>query len=350
MQLRLVQKPWFLVRRALGVALQALGRVRTALQLRDAEAGGDDFTMQVPDEIGDVTLQSLARTCLHENDRRLAPYDPRPAPAAHGSVARRAGAPLRARRRGARLSARTVARLADFRDRVALVTGASSGIGAQLARDLAARGTRVALLARRADRLEALAAEIGGDGEALAVPCDVERARGRRGGDGARARALGAHRRPRQQRGRRPPRALQGRGPGDLRAHDGTNYLGVVWAISAVLPAMRARGEGWIVNVSSVAGKLGQPDESAYSASKFAVTGLSEALAYELEPLGIHVVTVYPALVRTEMFTPDDPRAHARARPAHVHRAGGASRARCFAGSSAARATSPCRATSRSPT
>ena len=68
---------------------------------------------------------------------------------------------------------------------------------------------------------------------------------------------------------------------------------------------MRARGEGWIVNVSSVAGKLGQPDESAYSASKFAVTGLSEALAYELAPLGIHVMTVYPALVRTEMFTPD---------------------------------------------
>jgi hypothetical protein len=75
-QLPLVQKPWFLVRRASGVALQALGRVRTALQLRDAETGGDDFTMQVPDEIGDVTLKSLARTCMQENDRRLAPYDP----------------------------------------------------------------------------------------------------------------------------------------------------------------------------------------------------------------------------------------------------------------------------------
>jgi hypothetical protein len=75
-QLPLVQKPWFLVRRSCGVALQALGRVRTALQLRDAETGGDDFTMQVPDEIGDVTLTSLARTCIQENDRRLAPYDP----------------------------------------------------------------------------------------------------------------------------------------------------------------------------------------------------------------------------------------------------------------------------------
>jgi len=78
-----------------------------------------------------------------------------------------------------------------------------------------------------------------------------------------------------------------------------------VWATKAVLPAMRARRRGWIVNISSVAGKLGQPDEAAYSASKFAVTGLSEGLSYELAPLGIHVMAVYPALVRTEMFTPE---------------------------------------------
>jgi short-subunit dehydrogenase len=83
------------------------------------------------------------------------------------------------------------------------------------------------------------------------------------------------------------------------------NYLGTVYATKAVLPTMRAQRRGWIVNVSSVAGKLGQPDEAAYSASKFAVAGLSEALAYELAPFGIHVMTVYPALVRTEMFTPD---------------------------------------------
>src|SRR5439155_1653832 len=110
-----------------------------------------------------------------------------------------------------------VAGLADFRETVGIVTGASSGIGAQLARDLAARGMRVALLARRTERLDAVAAQnrsAGGD----------------------------------------------------------------------------AAG--------------GQPDEAAYSASKFAVAGLSEALSYELAPLGIHVMTVYPALVRTEMFTP----------------------------------------------
>src|SRR5262245_14726137 len=75
-QLPAVQKPWFLVRRVCGVAVQALGRVRTALQLRESDGAGDDFTMQVPEEIGEVTVRSLARICLRENERRLAPYDP----------------------------------------------------------------------------------------------------------------------------------------------------------------------------------------------------------------------------------------------------------------------------------
>jgi len=84
-----------------------------------------------------------------------------------------------------------------------------------------------------------------------------------------------------------------------------TNLLGVIYGVKAVLPVMRARGRGWIVNLSSVAGRLGQPDEAVYSATKFAVSGLSEGTSYELTPLGIHVMVVYPALVRTEMFTPE---------------------------------------------
>jgi short-subunit dehydrogenase len=76
----------------------------------------------------------------------------------------------------------------------------------------------------------------------------------------------------------------------------------MVYWIKAVLPAMRSQGRGWIVNLSSLAGRLGQPDEVAYSATKFAVTGFSEGLSYELDPLGIYVLCVYPALVRTEMF------------------------------------------------
>ncbi|MFN8544868.1 MAG: ferritin-like domain-containing protein [Candidatus Binatia bacterium] len=78
-RLPLVVRPWFAVRRTAGVALQALGRVKTALQLRDADAG-DDFTMQVPEELadpGDMTLKKLALTCMGENSRRLAEYDQR---------------------------------------------------------------------------------------------------------------------------------------------------------------------------------------------------------------------------------------------------------------------------------
>ena len=74
-QTPVLQKPWFLVRRIAGMGVQALGRVRTALELRSADAG-DDFTMQVPDEIGDIDLRTLAATCVRENERRLAPYDP----------------------------------------------------------------------------------------------------------------------------------------------------------------------------------------------------------------------------------------------------------------------------------
>jgi short-subunit dehydrogenase len=196
--------------------------------------------------------------------------------------------------------------LTDYRDTVGIVTGASSGIGAQLARDLAARGMRVVLLARRADRLDAVASEIRtAGGQADPLVCDVAV---RASVEDAVAGTLARH--------GHIDLLVNNAGYGrhvlfkdhaveDVELMMRTNYLGAVYATKAALPAMRARGRGWIVNVSSVAGKLGQPDEAAYSASKFAVAGLSEALALELAPLGIHVMTVYPALVRTEMFTPE---------------------------------------------
>jgi short-subunit dehydrogenase len=198
-----------------------------------------------------------------------------------------------------------MAGLRDLRDRVAIVTGASSGIGAQLARDAAARGARVALLARRRDRLDALARELGGPDRARALVCDVaERAQvdaaigdvvDAWGGCDLLVNAAGWARH----------RLFKDEPVDEIARMMATNFMGTVHTIKAVLPSMRSRGNGWIVNVSSVAGRLGQPDEAAYSASKFAVTGLSEGLAIELAPLGIHVLAVYPALVRTEMFTDD---------------------------------------------
>jgi short-subunit dehydrogenase len=193
----------------------------------------------------------------------------------------------------------------EYRDRVAFVTGASSGIGEQLARDLAARGMRVALVARRADRLTALAAALGGAERALVVPADV-------GDRAAVERAVAAVR----DRFGRLDLVVNAAGVARhvlFKDHDladieqlvRTNLLGTIYVCKAALPALRATGGGAIVNVSSVAGKLGQPDEAVYAATKFGVTGLSESIGYELAPLGIHVLTVYPALVRTEMFTPE---------------------------------------------
>lgn len=196
-----------------------------------------------------------------------------------------------------------MAGLTDFRDRVAVVTGASSGIGAQLARDLAARGAHVALLARRADRLDALADELGRSGvTALPVVCDVSHRASVDAAMMAVIAKLGHVDLLINNAGFGTHVLFKDHDVDDIEQMVRTNVLGPIYTIKAVLPSMRARGHGWIVNLSSVAGKLGQPDETVYSATKFAVNGLSEGLSYELEPLGIHVMTVYPALVRTEMF------------------------------------------------
>lgn len=193
--------------------------------------------------------------------------------------------------------------LRELRDRVAIVTGASSGIGAGMARALAQRGARVALVARRAGRLEELAASIReSGGTAEVVPCDVA--------DPASVERAAQHVLDRLGRvdllvnnaGQNQHILFKDQALADIEQMLRVNLLGQIYWIKAVLPIMRSQGRGWIVNLSSLAGRLGQPDEAMYSATKFAVTGLSESLAYEFDPLGIHVLCVYPALVRTEMF------------------------------------------------
>lgn len=185
----------------------------------------------------------------------------------------------------------------------AVVTGASSGIGRELALRLARKGARVALVARRADRLEELAAEIAAlNAEAFVVPCDVA--------DRDQVMAASA-------------RVLERFGGVDLLCNNAgyghhrrflewdlddmermmrVNYFGTLYWTKALLPQMVARRRGWIVFVASVAGKLGVPEESAYAASKFAMVGLAEALSYEVEDAGVHVLTVCPGTIRTEFF------------------------------------------------
>lgn len=199
-----------------------------------------------------------------------------------------------------------MAGLGDVRGKVALVTGASSGIGEALARELAGRGAKLALVARRKDRLETIARELIRDGcEARAYVCDV-RDPDAIAATAAEARdALGETDLLINSAGYSRHILFVDHDPADIEEMMLTNYMGTVHWIKQVLPAMRARRRGWIVNVSSFAGKLGQADEVAYSSSKFAVAGLSQGLAQELAPMGIQVLCVYPTLVRTEMFTPE---------------------------------------------
>ncbi len=195
----------------------------------------------------------------------------------------------------------------SFQGLVALVTGASSGIGRALAGELASRGARVGLLARRAAELEALAEEIAEHGgRALAVPCDV----GERDGVSAAVRRVEEGLGPVDilvnNAGYGGHRSFLEWDPDDVERMFRVNVLGSVYPTQAVLPGMVERGRGWVVFVASVAGKVATPGESVYAATKFAVVGLASALSLEVEDAGVHVLTVCPGAVRTPFFSEED--------------------------------------------
>jgi short-subunit dehydrogenase len=182
--------------------------------------------------------------------------------------------------------------------RVAVVTGASSGIGASLARALAARGWRCVVVARREDRLRELAAAIDGEAEA----CDVS---DRDAVDRLAGRVLERH-----------PRIHLLVNNAGIAARAGfldaeaerieqvarTNYLAGVWCLRAFLPGLEAAAPSDVVNVVSVAGTIAHPRSGPYSAAKHAQLAFSRAVAAELRPRGIVVHTVNPGFVETEGF------------------------------------------------
>ena len=190
--------------------------------------------------------------------------------------------------------------------KVALITGASAGIGAALARELARDGADLVLAARREDRLRDLAREIEATGrQALVVACDVTR-------DGDLERAVAAA----VERYGRLDIAVANAGFGvagpvekltldDFRRQLDTNVLGVLRTLYASLPELR-KTRGRFVVIGSVAGHVPTPLTSAYSMSKFAVRGFAESIHDELAAGGVTVTLVSPGFVDSDIRRVDN--------------------------------------------
>ena len=177
-----------------------------------------------------------------------------------------------------------------------MVTGASSGIGAATARALAARGFSVLCAARRVDRVQALAAEIGG----TAVACDVTD----RASVSALAEAAGdlVHVLVNNAGGAFGADPVESADPEDWRRMFEVNVIGLLHVTQALLPALRASGDGVIVNVGSTAGRVAYEGGGGYTAAKHGTQVVTETLRLELCGEPIRVSEVAPGMVRTEGF------------------------------------------------
>jgi NADP-dependent 3-hydroxy acid dehydrogenase YdfG len=188
----------------------------------------------------------------------------------------------------------------DLTGEVAIVTGASSGIGAATARALADEGMSVALAARRAERLEALAADIeDGPGEALVVPTDVT--------DRAAVDALieetvdafGGLDVFVNNAGVMLLQAVADADPDDWEAMVDVNLSGLMYASKAALPHLRGGGD--LVQVSSVAGRTTSETAAGYNATKWGVNGFTDALRKEETENGVRTTLIEPGAVETEL-------------------------------------------------
>ncbi|WP_161890801.1 SDR family NAD(P)-dependent oxidoreductase [Pontibacter russatus] len=204
---------------------------------------------------------------------------------------------------GALMAARTVSRKMtayNFSNKTVLITGGSRGLGLVMARQLAAEGARLVLCSREENELENARMELAGNGaEVLVQKCDVT---------------------VQQEVNDMIANVQNEFSPIDVLINNAglihagpvtemtvqefdeaikTHYWGPIYTILAVLPAMKARGEGMILNVASIGGRISVPHLVPYSASKFALVGLSEGLRAELKKFNIQVTTATPGLIQT---------------------------------------------------
>ena len=178
------------------------------------------------------------------------------------------------------------------------ITGCSTGLGRALAQAVLANGWNAVVTARNPQSIADVAADRAGS--ALALKLDVtdsgqiaeavRQAEARFGGIDVLVNNAGYGYRG----------AVEEASDSEIRALFDTNFFGLVAMTQAVLPGMRARESGYIINISSVGGRMAAPGSGFYSATKFAVEGMSDALRKELKPLGIGVMVVEPSGFRTD--------------------------------------------------
>lgn len=189
---------------------------------------------------------------------------------------------------------------ASFAGRLVLITGASAGIGRATAAAFVQRGARVLGLARSRERLDSLAHELGGPPHLIPIPADVADAASMQAAALKVGTEFGV-----------PDVVVANAGIGldalftetsdeALRAVLEVNVLGTVRTVRPFLPQMVSRGSGRILLISSIVGKRGIPHYAAYSASKFALHGMADALRCELWRSGVSVGVVCPPSTRTE--------------------------------------------------
>ncbi|MFJ9900624.1 SDR family NAD(P)-dependent oxidoreductase [Streptomyces sp. NPDC091280] len=181
------------------------------------------------------------------------------------------------------------------------VTGAGRGLGLEIARAVLAGGDTVVAAVRNPHQLPD---DVKQSERALAVPLDVTRADQIAQAVGAAVRRFGGMDVLVNNAGRGLLGALEETTDAEARSLFDLNVFGLIGVTRAVLPGMRAAGKGKIVNIGSRSGFEGAPGLSVYCASKFAVAGISEALAAELEPFGIQSMVVEPGVLRTDFLAP----------------------------------------------
>jgi short-subunit dehydrogenase len=192
--------------------------------------------------------------------------------------------------------------LKELQGKKALITGASKGIGRQIGTDLATEGMSCALVSRSSKKLDEARKMMQHPERHICVTGDV--------GDHSQVQQMAKEVRERlgsidlliNNAGLSRYYYFLDTPLEDMKQLMQTNYWGMVYCTLEFLPEMLKRKSGHIVNISSIAGRIGTLRHTVYSASKFAVTGFSESLFYELEGTGVHVTVVNPGVIQTTLF------------------------------------------------